>query len=292
MEKISSKKGIELIVLLIIALLSVFVFSNIASSTQTHAKTIKALDDKKITVMELTVATAGTATALALIPGDATTPIANQIAQLSTYLIIVIGAIFLEKILITITGYATFTFLIPIACVLYAIYLFVPKEAFKNLAIKLCLFGIVIFIVVPVSVKVSTLIENTYQETINQTIEEAKNIEGETSNVTEGVTEEENEDESWWGTITSKVEEGIASIGNTVSGWVEKGKSMLSKFIDAIAVLLITSCIIPIAVLIFFVWIAKIIFGINISSTSIKKIKFNNNQKQQIESTVDDSESD
>ena len=289
MEKVNSKRNVGVVLLLIIALLSVFVFSNVASSTKTHAKTIKALDDKKMLVMEITAATAGIATTLALVPGDATTPIANQFANLSTYLLIVIGAVFLEKILVTLTGYVTFTFLIPIACLLYAIYLFVPKEMLKNLAIKLSLFGIVIFIVVPISVKVSDLIENTYQTTIDQTIEEAKGIE----NVTEGIeTEEIEQDESWWETITSKVEEGISSIGNTISGWAEKGKNMLSKFIDAIAVLLITSCIIPIVVLIFFMWIAKIIFGINIPTINTKNIKFYDNEKQKLKSAPDDSDTE
>ena len=42
---------------------------------------------------------------------------------------------------------------------------------------------------------------------------------------------------------------------------------------DAIAVLLITSCVIPIIVLIFLVWIVKIIFGVKISVPDINKKK-------------------
>lgn len=266
MEKsLNIKKIIAIITLFVIALISIFGISKVASSQEFHAKTIKSLDEKKVTVMELTAATAGASTALALIPSDATTPLANQIIQLSSYLLIVIGAIFLEKILLALTGYITFTFLIPIACLLYAIYIFINKDILKNLAIKLSLFGIVAFIVVPVSVQVSNLIENTYQTTINQTIEDAKN----TEIVSEENTNEENQ--NWWNGFTSKVTEGISNIGNAVSGLVKKGEKMLSNFIDAIAILLITSCVIPIAVLIFFIWIVKIIFGINIPISNIKK---------------------
>lgn len=269
MEKsLNKKRIISVVVLLVIALISIFALSKVASSQEFHAKSIKSLDDKKVTVMELTAATAGASTALALIPGDATTPLANQIIQLSSYLLIVIGAIFLEKILLTLTGYITFTFLIPIACLLYAIYLYIKKDMLKNLAIKLSLFGIVAFMVVPISVQVSNLIENTYQTTINQTIEDAKNTEVISK---ESTNEEHKENENWWSGITSKVTEGISSIGDTVSGWIKKGEEMLSNFIDAIAILLITSCVIPIAVLIFFIWIVKIIFGINIPTSNIKK---------------------
>lgn len=271
-KKIISQRVIWVVILLVTALISVFGISKIASSPKFHAKTIQTLDEKKITVMELTAATAGTSTALALIPSDATTPLANQILELSSYLLIVIGAIFLEKVLLTLTGYISFTFLIPIACLLYGIYLFVKKDILRNLAIKLSLFGIVIFMVVPVSVQISNLIENTYQSSIDQTIEEAKN------NETAVEENKEAEEKSGWDEFTSKVKDTISNIGENISEWVHKGEKALSNFIDAIAILLITSCVIPIAVLIFFLWIVKIIFGISIPVPNIKKKEVSKNE--------------
>ena len=53
---------------------------------------------------------------------------------------------------------------------------------------------------------------------------------------------------------------------------IEKGKLVLSNFIDAIAILIITTCVIPIAVLFVIVWIIKIIFDITIP---VKKVKVN-----------------
>lgn len=257
--------------LLVVALVSIFGISKVASSTEFHAKSIHALDEKKITVMELTAATAGASAVLAAIPGDSTTPLATQVLGLSSYLLIIIGIIFFEKILLTLTGYATFTFLIPIACLLYGIYLFAQKDILRNLAIKLTIFGLVIFMVIPVSIKVSNLIEATYQESIDQTIEEANNLE----NTTEENKNEETEESGFLSGFVSKAEDVISNIGDTVSGWVSKGERMLSNFIDAIAILLITSCVIPIVVLIFFIWIIKIIFGISIPVPDVKKIKLN-----------------
>lgn len=276
--KKNSKTFILVAVLLIIAIISMFVISKVASSPKFHAKTIKSLDEKKIMVMELTAATAGASTAIALIPSDATTPLANQILGLSSYLLIVIGAIFLEKILLTLTGYITFTVLIPIACLLYAIYLFAKKDILRKLAIKLGVFGIVIFMVVPVSVQVSNLIESTYQTSINQTIEEVKN----TETKTEENTSKESEETGGWSRFTSKAKEVISDMGDNVSKWIHKGEKLLSNFIDAIAILLITSCVIPIVVLIFFIWITKIIFGINIPVKDIKKTKLDNSKKEDI----------
>ena len=276
-EKINSKKIIITVILLIIAMFSIFVISKVTSSANFHANTIKSLDDKKITVMELTAATAGTATAIAAIPSDATTPLANQIMDLSSYLLIVVGAIFLEKILLTLTGYITFTYIIPIACLILGIYLYIPKEILKNLAIKLIIFGLVIFMVVPMSTKISDVIENTYETTINQTIEEAKHIGKEIEESEEST----NKEESVWNTITSTVTGAISNIGKGVSELIEKGKTVLNNFIDAIAVLLITTCVIPIAVLLFIIWIIKIIFSFNIpvKKIKIKTIKFKNKEK-------------
>lgn len=269
MEKLNSKTIISVVALILVAILSIFVIEPFASSAKTHANSIKTLDEKKITVMEITAATAGSATALAAIPGDATTPVANQILKLSSYLLIVIGAIFLEKVLITLTGFVAFKFLIPIACLLYAIYLFAEKDFFKNLAIKLVAFGIVISLVVPVSISVSNLIENVYKDSINQTVEEAKNAQNEASQVEN----EETEEKSGWDKFTSNVKEGISNIGDTASKAIKKGEELLNKFIDAIAILLITSCVIPIVVLFAFVWLVKIIFNVNVSLPKLNKAK-------------------
>lgn len=268
-KKLVSKRIILAVVLLLIASISVLAISKVASSPEFHAKTIQSLDKKKITVMELTAATAATSTAIALIPSDATTPLANQIIGLSSYLLVVIGAIFLEKILLTLTGYVTFTFLIPIACLLYIIYLYAQKDILRNLAIKLAIFGIVIFMVVPVSVQVSNFIETKYQTSIDQTIEEAKD----TQTTAEEATSKENEKSGGWSEFTTKAKEAISNIGSNVSNLIHKGEKALSNFIDAVAVLIITSCVIPIIVLAFFIWIVKIIFGINIPVSKIKKDK-------------------
>ena len=207
----------------------------------------------------------GVSTALAAIPGDATIPLANQIMDLSSYLLIVIGVIFLEKILLTLTGYVSFTFLIPIACLLYCIYIYSKKDILKKVSVKLCTFGIIIFLVVPISIQTSNLIENTY----NETIENAKNTEI-TSNDKTNTESNDNNEESGF---LSKFKNSVSNLGENVSELVNKGEKELSKFIDAIAVLLITSCVIPIIVLIFLVWIVKIIFGVKISVPDINKKK-------------------
>ena len=85
MHKIDRRKAAAVLVLLLVMILSVTVFSKAASDPENHAETIEALDEKKEDVLKLTATSAAAATALAAIPGDATTPVANKMADLSSY---------------------------------------------------------------------------------------------------------------------------------------------------------------------------------------------------------------
>lgn len=253
-EKKLLKKAIIILLLIVTAILSITVISDYASSTETHANSIKVLDDKKMTAMSLTTGVAVTSTAISAIPNDTGSPIAEQISQLTGPLLVVVCIIYLEKFLLTITGYISFTYLIPIACGLFAGYVLTQKEMLKMLAIKLSVFAVAIFLIVPTSVKVTNLVEATFQESISQTFESAQEIGSES--------QEADED-------SNKLWKFIESVGDSVSNVVETAKNALSTFVDAVAVLIITTCVIPVVVLLMFVWIIKIIFGLNINTKNI-----------------------
>lgn len=256
-----SKRTIMLIALVSIALFSIFVVSRIVTSPSFNAEAIKSLDDKKITVMKLAASAAAASTALTLIPGDVAMPIANQIAELSSYFIIVLCAILLEKMLIATVGYLSFTYIIPFACLLGALYLYIKKDILLVYAIKLTIFGIVLFAAIPVSIHVSDLIYSSYQASIEQTVETAEQnnafIEEKKNDITE-------EDKNWIEKIGDYLSDLTSKIGTSISEITKKGEETLNTFLDTIAVLIITSCVIPIVVILIFVWIIKILFGFNV----------------------------
>lgn len=262
MKNTNWKQILKVAIPLMIALISIFGLSKIATSTETHAKTIESLDEKKTTVMELTAASTAASTAITLLPGDTATPLAEKLADLSSYFLVVLCAIYLEKYLLTITGYAAFTVLIPIACILWLVYTFKRNEALKRLAIKLAVFGAAIVLVVPTSMKVSDLIERTYTDSIEETIESAKQT---TKKIEENVEGTEKE-EGFLNGVFSTVKGGV-------SGVVEKVESILNNFVEALAVMIVTSCVIPIVVLMFFVWLVKMVTGVDINMP--KRIRAN-----------------
>lgn len=287
-----NKKCIYLIVWLLIGILSFTVVEKYASSPDYHKETITSLDEKKATVLELTAATTATSALITLMPGDIGTPIAEKVADLSGYLLIVLCAVFLEKYLVTITGYAAFKVFIPLACVLFAGNQILENRSIGKLAKKLLVFGICIFLVVPASVKVSDLIETTYQSQIDATLEEAKgtqeilqdNIETEEQTQTSQSTENQTEQETGGFDFWNKAKDAISSAKDTVSNAVEnvtlsseelvqKVENSLNRFVEAVAVMLITSCVIPILVLLVFFWLIKILLDVDFSGGEIEKQK-------------------
>ncbi len=256
-----SKRTLILIILIMIALLSRFVIARIVTNPSFNEATIQSLEEKKSTVLKLTATMAASSTALSLLPGDAAMPIANQMAELNKYFILVISAIILEKILVSVVGYVSFIYIIPAACILGIIYLYIRADVIRNLAIKLAIFGIVIFAAIPVSVKVSDIIYSSYQASIEQTVE----IANENNEYIEEKKEEfAEEDKNWMEKIGDYFSNLTSKIGVGISDIVKKGEDTLNKYIDAIAVLIITTCVIPIIVIFLFIWIIKILFGFEI----------------------------
>ena len=245
--------------LLVVALLSALWLAGTVSSPELHAKALAELDEKKITVMELTAATAVTSVAVSAVPGDATTPLASKIADLSSYLLLVVGAIMLEKLLLTMLPYAAFTILIPAACVFFALSLWRPAGGLRRFAAKLVLFGLAICLVVPASLRVSRLVENTLdvQQTIDSAAQSADDVEKEAGEADDAVSG------GWLSQIGEQITSGV-------TGAIDAAEQALSRFIDAIAVLLIVNCVVPILVLWFFLWLAKAIWGIQIDASPQK----------------------
>lgn len=250
-QKIDVKKIAAVLVLFAVLLLSVNVFSKAASDPENHTKTIEALDEKKADVLKLTAASAAASTAIAAIPGDATTPVANKLADLTSYFLIILMVVFLEKYLVTLTGYAAFSILVPAACILLGIGICLNRTFFKMLALKVAAFALVIFMVIPISMNVSAIIEETYDSSVEAVMEE-----------TEEITNEINESTDSEGNIIDKA---LSKITDGITGLLEKGEEVLNHFIEMIAVMLVTSCLIPILVVLFMVWFVRILFGIQVN---------------------------
>ena len=56
----------------------------------------------------------------------------------------------------------------------------------------------------------------------------------------------------------------LGRIRATTGGLAERAADTLNRFVEAMAVLIVTSCVIPILVLLFFVWVIKQLTGVDV----------------------------
>ena len=250
---------------IILAAVSFFAIASWAGSPETYADTIASLDEKRDTVMRLVTGSTGSSAAITLLPGDVGTPIAEKLLDISGDFAIVIGAIYLEKYMLTILGMAAFKVLIPIGCIIFAVAALlngrtVARQVLFQLSARLTLFGIAIFLVVPASVTVSNLIEATYESTMTDALVAVDQISEEPVAEEPEAGSQEGID-ALVGFITNIPE----NISTAATGVSQEVQNALNRFIETFAVMIVTSCVIPILVLLFFLWLVKTILGINVN---------------------------
>lgn len=241
------KKAIAVVLLAALLIVSV-VFSKAASDPARYVKTLASLDAKEKTVLEMTAASAAAATAIAAVPGDATTPVADELADLASYFVVIMTVVIVEKYLVAVIGYAAYAYLIPAGCVLGIVGTLLGKGPWKRWAVKLGVCGLLISLAIPFSMGVSELIEAKADVTFEATLDEARQI---TEEINENTDEEGNFITKAWDKITGGI-----------SGLAGRGEELFVDFLESIAVLLATSCVIPIAVLLAALWAIKTFFGI------------------------------
>lgn len=125
---------VAIIVCIIIAGISFFGLAKSYSSPESkiNKETIKYLDEKKTTALELSASATAVSTLITLAPGDDGTPVANKLMDLAGYFLIVVSAIYLEKYLLTILGALTFKWLIPVSMLALAVYLEAKGALLEN----------------------------------------------------------------------------------------------------------------------------------------------------------------
>ena len=275
----------------VLALASFTALSARFSSIDSYEHEIAVLDEKRASATELFIAAVGASAGITMIPDDACTPIANELAEIGKDLAIVSGVILLEKYLMTITGYAFFKALVPLCLVLFAIGYWKDaadpmRSSLLNGAIKVLIVGAIIWQAVPVSVRVIDLFDATYDETISQAIESAQQagaIAEDDKAIEEVVTEEDQSQKGWLGTVM----DAVGAAGDTIASGVSKAataatsgasklvawaKVVLTQVTEGFAVLVVTSCIVPVAMPLIAYWLVKVFFQPSGASVAVLQL--------------------
>ncbi len=137
---------------------------------------------------------------------------------------------------------------------------FVDWDALKKLGSKLFVFALLISLVIPSSVQISNLIDATYHASIESTLEDARDTTAEIEESTDAKPGEPKK--NTFSDIVSKVTGGITDF---TTGLYRKVVDGANRFLEALAVMLVTSCLIPMLVLLVFVWLINITFSANLT---------------------------
>lgn len=236
------KKLMIVALLALLAVISITKIAPAAADPANHKHSIEQTEEKIASVMTLSGGAAATSATLSLLPGDMCTPLAEQLAELAKYFLLILSALYLEKFLISLSGYISFMILIPLACLFVCIAVVAGKQNLTRTAVKIALIGIIIFGIVPASVKLSDMVYQTQASKVNEAIDDYNNLE-----------------------IEGDADSGLFNEFNTITTeTIENVSSFMDNLLESLAVMIVTSCVIPLLVFFFLVWLVKVIFSANI----------------------------
>lgn len=251
------KRQIAVIVILIVfAIMSFFVFSGAASDEGNFSGTYKVLTEKQNAVLGMTAAATAASVAITVIPDDVGTPIAEELADLSGYFIFILCAVFLEKWLLTTFGLLAFKFIIPIAIAFLIIGMLIASEKMKKISVKFIIFALIVFFIVPLSAAITRQMDESYQANANQAVEEMNKDADEVN--------EASKDES-------ALDKFLNTFKNGAIGLASKFKEKVSEFAEFVACFIVTTCVIPICVVLVIVWLIKMLTGADINPPRLPK---------------------
>ena len=253
-EFFNDKNAVRIVVALVLvlcAVLSLTFGAGKAGDVESpgNARIIESIDARLKIATTLTASSTLASALVSALPDDTATPIADKLADITEYLMVVMVVLLAEKYLVTLLGWTAFKILIPLIALALIVYLFTRdrvKSAAVNFAVKLAIFTLVILLAIPISNFASDAIYNTYRESIDDTIDAAEQLSDEVENFNQS-------NGSIWDKLTT-----------SLTGLKENASKVLSRFVEAVAVMIVTTCVIPLLLLVLFIYLMKKLFGIAI----------------------------
>lgn len=246
-----------IVILAVSIILSCTLMGTKLTDPATYSHTIAVLDRNRSTVLGLSAASAAASAAVSALPSDVCSPLAEQLSEFTTWFLLILSVVFLEKYLLTIFGFAACYILIPAGCASLLANCYFPTRFLQSIGPKLIAFGAALLLVIPTSVWVSDQINAIYSKSIELTVESA-------NAVSENLTGELPDGGEESTAVIDEAKTLLGDLSGSVAGVIDQFRNVLNRFIEATAVMIVTNCLIPIFVILFFVWIVKTLFSVQI----------------------------
>lgn len=258
-----------IVALVVMALLSGFVARPHFADTKTWDSAIEVIDQKKGNVLALTTSCVALSAGITALPGDTGTPVAEQLAQLSGNLGIVLAVLYLEKYLLTILWSVGLGILIPFALVLFAVSLGIhgrwsTSAVLRRVATRVLVVAVIGMALVPASVWVSQKVDETYQVSIEQAEQKATSAADASSSKSEKKSKVKT-DKNVLEQLTEGASSLLTSVTDSAKQMTDEIVQQVTDLIEGVIVMIVTSCVIPLLVLVAFLWLGHVLLGIDIS---------------------------
>ena len=244
------RKICVILALLLIVALCVLWLRPILTNAETYSHSVTFLEERLENANKLVIGSGSASFIVSMFPDDTGTPIANQLAKISSFLLVVISAILLEKYLITAMGLVASVVIFPLACLLGIGSVLIQTDYRRKLAeyaVRVAIFGICILLVIPLGCIGGRAVEDLNRDSINRAMTNAR----EANSIVEQIPEGEKQN------IFSKVGDFFSGIWNSATQAYDWGKTVLANYMSSVAVMLVTTIAVPILLLLAFIWTVK-----------------------------------
>lgn len=254
---------VRILILILAAVFSFFIAASMLPETGFVQGSLESLEESSDMVMKFSAVTLSTSLAISALPDDFATPLAESLSDMNIYFIAILVVLFFEKLLLQYGVKLAFVILIPAACAVGVLFVATQRGLLKGLAIRLCILGLAVALVVPCSTHLTDYVAADLMDYVSETIEETENDAGKLS--------EAMEDSSGEKTIFERLSDLFHTAVNSVSDLMAYFQNTIRRCMNAIAILILTNCLMPLLTLFVLRWILREVFQIVLPMPSLKK---------------------
>jgi len=258
------KPTAKLVKILFIIFIMVFSFTVLACKIPESnyiKKTVERLEESQNTIMKFSGTTIATSLAISALPDDFASPLASTVSDLNTYFVFMFAVIFVEKLIVLEGTKISLTYIIPAACLLLVLFILTARDIFKNFAIKILILGISLIVVIPFSTHFTEAVCRDYLAYVDETIAEADAGAAKINDVMST----SNEDATFFDKLSDAFKTAIQGVSDLLAYF----KNVIKKCVNSVAVMLVTTFVLPLLILMLFRWLLKELFALHIPLTNI-----------------------
>ena len=255
----NARKALHILIPVFLALFSICICTKKLPEMKLYTQTIESLDESRDVVAKLTTGCMGLSLVIDFLPEDYGSSLAGALAEFDKYFVLLLVAIFLERMLAIEGTSIALTYLFPAACATHIVAFLTKRDGLDIIAKKIATLAVAIALVVPFGTRLAAVVGQNYLEYVNETIDSAAQY---STAIGDNLTETDEDNEQ---TLIERFSGAISSAITSIKDIADNLKVVITKFMNSIAILIVTTCVVPAATFYFLMWLLGQLFSIDTS---------------------------